>query len=132
MKREVLGWLIATGSGHGEVTDTLCKCGQRRVQLHSFSCRLGSTHRILLQCKKMSFNLRRSWEAPKVWPFLRSGHLLLGFLTGITGTQTGRNRVLWIERKYIFNYYGTVSFYIFLFFQGIGGACLFFFFLHCT
>lgn len=103
MKREVIGWLIATRSGHGEVTDTPCICEQRRAHLHSFSCRLGGTHRTLLQCKKMSFNLSRSWEAPKVWPFLRSGHLLLGSLTGITGTQTGRNRVLWIERKYIFN-----------------------------
>ena len=49
-KREVLGWLIAARSGHGhfaayherfcheEETDLYCRCGQKRAQLHPFSC----------------------------------------------------------------------------------------------
>lgn len=49
LKREVLGWLIATRSGHGhfadyherfghEEEDIYCKCGQRRSMSHPFSC----------------------------------------------------------------------------------------------
>ncbi len=64
MKREVLGWLIAARSGHGhfaayhkrfqheEETDTHCVCGQKRAQLHPFSCLLGRTNRALLMCRR--------------------------------------------------------------------------------
>ena len=49
LSRKVLGWLIATRSGHGHVADyherfghkeedLRCKCGQRRSRLHPFSC----------------------------------------------------------------------------------------------
>ncbi len=70
MKREVLGWLIAARSGHGqfaayhkrfqheEETDTHCGCGQKRAQLHPFSCLLGRTHRALLMCRRTHRELR--------------------------------------------------------------------------
>ncbi len=49
LEREVQGWLIAARSGHGhfsayherfghEGTDSNCLCGQKRSQLHPFSC----------------------------------------------------------------------------------------------
>lgn len=49
LKREILGWLIATRSGHGHFADyherfgheeaeLHCKCGQRRARLHPFLC----------------------------------------------------------------------------------------------
>ena len=70
MKREVLGWLIAARSGHGhfaayherfqheEETDTHCMCGQKRAQLHPFSCPLGRTHSALLKCRRTHRELR--------------------------------------------------------------------------
>lgn len=63
MKQEVLRWLIAARLGHGhfvayherfkhkEEIDIHCTCGQRRAQLHLFSCHFGRMHRALLQCK---------------------------------------------------------------------------------
>lgn len=70
IKREVLGWLIAARSGYGhfaayherfqheEETDTHCMCGQKRAQLHPFSCPLGRTHRALLKCRRTHRELR--------------------------------------------------------------------------
>ena len=63
LKREVQGWLIAARSGHGhfsayherfghEETDAECVCGQRRAQLHPFSCPKAREHRLHLWCKK--------------------------------------------------------------------------------
>ena len=64
LKREILGWLIAARSGHGhfaayherfgheEETDLYCTCGQKRAQLHPFSCPNARAHRSLLWCKK--------------------------------------------------------------------------------
>ena len=62
-KREVQGWLIAARSGHGhfsayherfghEETDADCVCGQRRAQLHPFSCPKAREHRLHLWCEK--------------------------------------------------------------------------------
>ena len=59
-KRKVLGWLIVARSGHGhfaayhkrfghkEETDLYCICGQKRAQLHLFSCPNARAHRALL------------------------------------------------------------------------------------
>ena len=70
VKREVLGWLIAARSGHGhfaayherfqheEETDTHFIYGQKRAQLHPFSCPLGRAHRALLQCRRTHKELR--------------------------------------------------------------------------
>lgn len=64
LKREILGWLIAARSGNGhfaayherfgheEETDIYCTCGQKRAQLHPFSCPNARAHRSLLWCKK--------------------------------------------------------------------------------
>ena len=63
LKREVQGWLIAARSGHGqfsayherfghEETDTYCVCGQKRAQLHPFSCPKAREHRPHLWCTK--------------------------------------------------------------------------------
>ena len=64
LKREILGWLIAARSEHGhfvayherfgheEETDLHCTCGQKRAQLHPFSCPNARAHRSLLWCKK--------------------------------------------------------------------------------
>ena len=62
LKREVLGWLIAARSGHGhfadyherfghEEEDHRCGCGQRRSQLHPFSCANAREYRAILWCK---------------------------------------------------------------------------------
>lgn len=68
-KREVLGWFIAARSGHGhsaayherfcheEETDLYCPCGQKRAQLHPFSCPNGRAPRALLWCKKTKRHL---------------------------------------------------------------------------
>ena len=63
LKREVQGWLIAARSGHGhfsayherfghEGTDSNCLCGQKRSQLHPFSCAYARKHRLHLWCNK--------------------------------------------------------------------------------
>ncbi len=63
-KREILGWLIAASLGHEhfevyherfgheEKTDLHCICGQKRAQLHPFSCANVTVHRLLLWYKK--------------------------------------------------------------------------------
>ncbi len=49
LKKEVLGWLIVARSGHGHFADyhekfgheeenIYCKCGQKRLKAHLFSC----------------------------------------------------------------------------------------------
>ena len=59
LKREILGWLIATRSGHGHFADyheksgheeveLHCKCGQRRARLHTFSCSTARPLRVKL------------------------------------------------------------------------------------
>ena len=63
LKRVVQGWLIAARPGHGhfsayhkrfehEETDTYCTCGQKRAQLHPFSCPSAREHRPQLWCKR--------------------------------------------------------------------------------
>lgn len=62
LKGEVLGWLIAARSGHRHFADyherfghdeedLRCGCGQRRSQLHPFSCSNARAHRAKLWCK---------------------------------------------------------------------------------
>lgn len=62
-KRQVQGWLIAARSGHGhfaayherfghEATDSNCLCGQKRSQLHPFSCTYARKYRLHLRCNK--------------------------------------------------------------------------------
>ena len=68
LKREVQGWLIAARSGHGhfsayherfghEETDLHCVCGQKRAQLHPFSCAHAKKHKPHLWCKKLQRQL---------------------------------------------------------------------------
>ncbi len=68
LKREVQGWLIVARSGHGhfsayherfghEETGTYCVCGQKRAQLHPFSCTNAREHRLHLWCKKQQKQL---------------------------------------------------------------------------
>ena len=68
LKREVQGWLIAARSGHGhfsayherfghEETDIHCVCGQKRAQLHPFSCAHARKHKPHLWCKKLQRQL---------------------------------------------------------------------------
>ena len=63
LKRGVQEWLIAARSGHGhfsayherfghEGTDSNCLCGQKRSQLHPFSCAYARKHRQHLWCNK--------------------------------------------------------------------------------
>ena len=71
LKRKVQGWLTAARSGHGhfsayherfghEETDTHCVCGQKRAQLHPFSCPKAREYRQHLWCTK-----RRKQQAPE-------------------------------------------------------------------
>ena len=71
LQREVLGWLIAARSGHGHFADFAdyherfghdeqdlhCQCGQKRAQLHPFSCPKARPHRGKLLCKKLGRQL---------------------------------------------------------------------------
>ena len=43
--------------GHEEETDLYCTCGQKRAQLHPFSCPNARAHRALLWCKKTKRHL---------------------------------------------------------------------------
>ena len=63
LKRQVQGWLIAARSGHGhftsyherfghEGTDLNCLCGEKRSQLHPYSCTRARKHRQHLWCDK--------------------------------------------------------------------------------
>lgn len=64
LEREVLGWLIAVGSGHRHFVDyyerfdhdneedLLCSCGKQRAQLHPFSYTNACMHRAKLWCAK--------------------------------------------------------------------------------
>ena len=60
----MLGWLIAARSGHGHFADyherfghgeqdLHCQCGQKRAQLHPFSCPRARPHRGKLLCRKL-------------------------------------------------------------------------------
>lgn len=59
LNREVLGWLIANKTEHGyfadyherfghKEADLQCRCGQKRSQLHHFSCLHARSHRAQL------------------------------------------------------------------------------------
>ena len=64
MKQEVLGWLIAARSGHGnfaayhqrfsheEEENWRCSCGNYRAQLHPFGCTNVRAHKALLWSEK--------------------------------------------------------------------------------
>ena len=91
LKRETLGWLIATRSGHShfaayhkrfnhvEETDLHCSCGVRRAQLHPFMCPDARHHRTLLWCKERKRQLKptkviSTKKRVQIFFFLHKGH----------------------------------------------------------
>lgn len=100
LKREVQGWLIAARSGHGnfsayhekfghEETDTHCRCGQKRAQLHPFSCPNARQHRTLLWCKK-----QRRQVAPEEVLGTSEGVAFFARWAPATGLFHRRHRIL--------------------------------------